>query len=92
MKNIKLFFVMLMASFIFGCESDTVLEYHNVNLEMKLIDGSWTSGTYRLPKNADLYVRTYRGSYELCYKVDDCSGRGCRGEVKAAVIDFKIIE
>jgi hypothetical protein len=91
MKNLILSLLLVSSVSIFGCSKNKEHGHETeiVNLEVKLIDGSWTTASFKLPVGSRLYVNTFRGSYELRFDNPNCELFGCRGELKAAVIDFK---
>ncbi len=87
-KFIKYSFVVVVL--FYSCKPKQ--EEVNTTIEMQKITGDWIIATYKIPKNAVLYIHEYRGGYALHYQ--------CRyskwyhpivdGEIRSGIIDFKI--
>ena len=92
MKNLlKVLFIAIISITFIGCgkelSKDDLMEYE---IEMQKVTGDWVIKKYILPKDAKIYVNTYRGSYKLMC-ISEIKFLGRVQEIKAGIIDYKII-
>ena len=83
----KKWFLALVVIILFtSCERKPI-EKVPVTIEMKLVDGSWVTHSYKLSKDYKLSIGTYYGSYYL-----ECYGDDGYSIVKNGVIDYKVVK
>ncbi len=74
-----------------SCTTADDMGYNKYTINIKLVDGSWKTQYYKLPKGTYFFIRGYEGSYSLEYRNSECGSIECSGTLKEAAIDFEII-
>lgn len=84
----KKLFAILIAVTLTSCEP----EYELITIDMKSVDGSWSTATYDLPKGAEPYIMPHYGGYDLRYSYKGVLGIPRAAGLKPAIIDYKVVK